>query len=326
MQVLQEKAPGVGFGLIRGRKHSINVMDQENTPKTTNELLAAMADGELDLRDNPDALTQIAQDPQAAQRIAYQQQLKQACGKAMDGPEMKCPGDLSAKLKAMASPQAPSMSQGDVAGSPAEQAAAYDGPPVIGRIARWVPSAVAAVLLITAGILYTQANPGGSGGLEAQAAAFLSVDQIDRFNGRHGDCAMNTKLLKQTETFGSATEFDQLPGKLGNYFQTSTDGMRLSLDGIGYDYELTGACALPGRGAVHIVYRNQDDPNRSISVWVMPAGKQHETLEEGRVYVEAGSDLTHPVIFWRQGGLLYYLLGDSLEDANRAVQELRQAA
>ena len=49
-------------------------------------------------------------------------------------------------------------------------------------------------------------------------------------------------------------------------------------------------------------------------------------MQQGRVYVEAGSDLMHPVIFWRQGDMLYYLVGDSMEDANKAVQTLRQTA
>lgn len=74
-------------------------MDLNNTPKTTDERLAALADCDLDLRDQPDALTQRAQSGSA---IARYQQFKQACARAIDGPEMKCPDQLASKLQAIA--------------------------------------------------------------------------------------------------------------------------------------------------------------------------------------------------------------------------------
>lgn len=310
-------------------------MEKEHTPNSINDLLSAMADGELDLREYPEALAKIAQDPQAAQRIACQQQLRQACAKAMDRPGMTCPDDLAAKLRAMGvedastaarATQARSLGTADAAGSGSNNAA-YAGPPVLARLGRWVPAAVAAVLLIAAAVVYTAANPGGGlNGLTGQQASFLSVDQIDRFTGRHGDCSLNTDLLYGSEKFGGATAFNQLPGKLADYFQTSTDGLRLSLDGIGYQYEIAGACTLPGKGSVHIVYKHKDHPDKAISLWVKPADQTHAGLKEGQVYANAGDDLMHPVIYWRQGGLLYYLVGDSIEDANKAVKALRQTA
>ena len=325
---------GLGHDLTRlGMKATRRAMATENTPNSVNDLLAAMSDGELDLRDNPDALAKIAQDPQAAQRIACQQQLRQACAKAMNRPEMKCPDALAAKLRAMGveDTAAPAPTPSPAPASTAE----YRGPAVVGRIGginRWLPTAVAAVLLIAATVIYTSSNPSG-GGIDGQQAAFLAVDEIvpasklEHFSGRHGDCSLDTSMLKQSKQFGDATEFNQLPGKLADYFQTSTNGMRLSLDGIGYKYELTGACALPGKGAVHVVYRHKDNPGKAISLWVMPAQEQHQGLEEGQVYSKASdNNVMYPVIYWRQGSLLYYLVGDSIEDANKAVQELRQTA
>ncbi len=64
----------------------------------------------------------------------------------------------------------------------------------------------------------------------------------------------------------------------------------------------------------------------SSSVWIVSAKPKHDKLEEGRVYAEVSDNLLRPVIFWRDGGLLYYLVGDSLQDCDKAVQELRQAA
>lgn len=308
----------------------------ERTELSESELIHALSDGELDLRDHPDALSKLASDPLASKRVASQQQLKEACVKAMDGPTMRCPDSLAKTLRELAfaggdvddragakpvglSVQ-PALSRG-VAGSEVREVE----PAVIARIGRWLPTAAAAVLLIAAGALFMQNSTRG-GGMNTQAAAFLSVDQIDRFTGRHGDCALKPEILKQSDRFVAPGALDQLPGKLGSYFQTSTDGMRLSLDGMGYDYQLAGACTLPGEGAVHVVYKNRHDTSRSISLWVLPTGEQHAGLEPGRVYVEAGSDSQQQILFWREGGLLYHLFGDSIEDANKAVKTLRQSA
>lgn len=300
-------------------------MEPKDTPNSIDELIAALADGELDLRENPGAMDKIAQDPQSAQRLAYQHQLREACGRAMDGPEMKCPEALAGRLLEIASADVQSAQPLQPAQPTKPPAYPSLRPPVLARIGRWAPTAVAAVLLLAAGVLFMQANSAVSPG-DLRAASLIPVDQVAQFTGRHGDCALDPARLEESKRFGDATEFDQLPGKLANYFQTTTDGMHLSLDGIGYDYQLTGACGLPGKGAVHIVYRNHQDPDRAISVWVMPAREAHAVLEEGRVYSETGGDLLHPVIYWRQGDLLYYLVGDSLEDCDKAVKALRASA
>ncbi|MBX2851102.1 MAG: hypothetical protein KTR15_05080 [Phycisphaeraceae bacterium] len=292
----------------------------DNTPMTMDEMLRALADGELDFRDQPQVLAKIAEDPKAAQRLAQEQQLKQACAKVMDGPEMKCPETLAGDLLAMAG----GASKKTAAPQPAPtKQAEYAGPPVLARIGRWVPTAVAAVLLVAAGVLFNQAStmPVGTD----PGVIVMSDNQIENFTGRHFDCAERPDRLKNPDQFGGK-DFEQLPGKLSDYFKTDTDKLSLNLDGIGYDYQLTGTCSLPGSGAVHIVYHKQANPDKSISVWIVPTKAEHDKLEEDRVYARVGDDLLRPVIFWRDGGLLYYLVGDSLEDCNKAVKELRQAA
>lgn len=298
-------------------------MQRDNDkPMTMDEMLMALADGELDFADQPQVLAKIADDPKAAHRLAHEQRLKQACGKVMDGPEMKCPNELAGKLLAMAgdgSKKTPAPAQT----TPTKQDT-YAGPPVIARIGRWVPTAIAAVLLLAAGVLFNQANTGSSG--IGTTTVGLSDRDIQNFTGRHFDCAERPDRLKNPDQFGGKN-FEQLPGKLRDYFDTSADTLSLNLDGIGYDYQLTGTCSLPGSGAVHIVYHKQDNPEKSISVWIVAADKAKQgELVEGRVYSEVGDNLLRPVIFWRDGGLLYYLVGDSIEDCDKAVQQLRQAA
>lgn len=292
-------------------------------PKTMDEMLLALADGELDFADQPQVLIKIAEDPKAAHRLAHEQHLKRACAKVMDGPEMKCPNDLAGKLLAMAS-DASRKTAAPVQRTQSQQAP-YVGPPILARIGRWVPTAVAAVLLVAAGVLFNQANTGGTG-INTQAAAFLSADQISNLTGRHFDCAERPDRLKNPSQFGDVNAFEQLPGKLSDYFNTDTNKLSLNLGGIGYDYQLTGTCSLPGSGAVHIVYHKHNDPKQSISVWIVPATTKHDKLEQGRVYSEVNDNILRPVIFWRDGGLLYYVVGDSIQDCDKAVQQLRQAA
>lgn len=292
----------------------MDMQRDDNKPKTMEEMLLALADGELDFANQPQVLAKIAEDPKAAQRLAHEHRLKQACAKAMDGPEMKCPNELAGKILAMA---------GDGSAKKQPEQTAYAGPPVIARIGRWVPTAVAAVLLVAAGVLFSQAN--NTPTFNAQNVSFHSPQTIKQFTGRHFDCAERPDRLKNPGQFGGE-DFEQLPGKLSDYFETNADKLALNLGGIGYDYQLTGTCSLPGSGAVHIVYHKHDNPDTSISVWIVPAKPEHDKLEAGRVYAEFGEDLLRPVIFWRDGGLLYYLVGDSIEDCDKAVQQLRQAA
>lgn len=290
-------------------------MQEDSTPNSIGDLLAALADGELDLREHPQALARIAQDPQAAQRLAYQQQLKQACAQAM-AIGKPCPEELVAKLRAMSiTEQAHGVNSVDAVGSFAS--------PVIGRIGRWLPSAVAAALLIAAPVMFMQASGTGSSAGPA-VASLLSVSQVGAFDNRHLDCSAKPVILKDHDRFGPEGDFEHLPGKIADYFHTSADGMALSLDGIGYDYRLTGACSLPGSDGVHIVYRHRENPGRSISLWLTADDGRYAQMDAGRVYVEAGKTLDHPVIIWRSGGLIYYLVGDSLQDAHQAVAVLHQ--
>lgn len=307
----------------RGETEPMDMQRDDNLPKTMDEMLLALADGELDFADQPQVMAKLAEDPSAAHRLAHEQRLKQACAKAMTGPEMKCPNELAGKLLAMAAGE--STAAKPVTSPPiAPQQAPYAGPPVIARIGRWAPAAVAAVLLVAAGVLFSQANP-GTAEINTRSIDFLNPDQITNLTGRHFDCAERPDRLKNPDQFGG-NDFEQLPGKLGDYFDTEATKLSLNLDGIGYDYQLTGTCSLPGRGAVHIVYHKQANPDQSISVWIVPAKPEHEMLTEGRVYSEVGDNLLRPVIFWRDGGLLYYLVGDSIQDCDKAVQQLRQAA
>lgn len=291
------------------------------TPQTTPELLAALADGELDLSANPEAFEQIAGDPHALRQVADQQRLRRSVASAMDDPSMRCPDAVRAQIQQLAQAD-----KAQVTAPPAASAVpvqADDRPPVLARIGRWAPAAVAAVMLLAATAVFFAARPGTPGTV---TPSVLDVRTVQSFGQRHIHCAESPgESLHGTERFGQGLE--ELPGNLDTYFDRSIDGRALDLSAIRYDYQLAGVCGIPGSGSVHIVYQHHDDPNRAMSLWIGPTpDRLAGQMQSGRLYVETADNLEHPVVFWEDNGLIYYLVGDSLQDVHDAVQTLHPPA
>jgi hypothetical protein len=294
-------------------------MTQPNEPsESIPDLLAALADGELELGAFPEARRLLAEQPASAAAIAYHQQLRRSVASAMDSPSMRCPDALRAKLHQIAD-QAEASAPA-THNTPA--ARPYTGPSVLARISQWAPAAVAAVLLIAATAVFFAGRGIGVG----PTPPVLDLRTVQAFGSRHMHCAGNPDdLLHNHERFGDSIQ--QLPGHLDDYLAHSVSGLSLDLSSIDYDYQVAGVCSIPGDGAVHIIYRHQDDPARAMSLWIVDARDEVTAqMEPGRVYVEAGDELDHPVILWEDHGLLFYLVGDSLEGVQQAVYTLRHPA
>lgn len=296
-------------------------MNEKYSPKTTDELIAALADGEIGLCDCPELFAQLAAEPGVGRRVADQQRLREAVNEAICGPTPCCPDQLRAKLEAMCGKHADDSAPRATTRPAAKASPTAGTSPVLARITRWVPAAMAAVLLIAAGVVFSQASS-----ITPQSPSpILSVSSVNTFASRHADCAMNPALLKNTDRFSDLNSVQALPGRISDYFQRSPDGMSLDLSRIGYDYQMTGVCTVPGNGSIHLVYRHHDHPERGISLWLRPDDGSL-AIDPQRLYVEAGANLDHPVILWKANGMLYFLVGDSLQDAHDAVDELRQSA
>lgn len=306
-------------------------MTEKISPKTTDELIAALADGELELCQCPELFATLADDPCCGRKLADQKRLRDAVCGCLEQAQPCCPDELKAKIMslcgeaAVATPAAaPATASARPAPAPtAAHTQRAPASPVLARIGRWAPAAVAAVMLFSAGVLFFQA--GGVGSADASPAALLSVSDINRFAGRHEDCGKDPGILKDHDRFADADAVQLLPGKISDYLHRSADGLNFDLSRIGYDYQMTGACSLPGSGAVHLVYRHHDQPSRAMSLWLRPDDGAVK-IQPGRLYVEAGDNLDHPVILWKANGMIYYLVGDSLEDTHKAVDMLRASA
>ncbi|MEM9020732.1 MAG: hypothetical protein AAGC44_09225 [Planctomycetota bacterium] len=298
------------------------------TPKTTDELIAALADGELELCQCPDLFAQLANDKDCGRKLAEQKKLREAVCDCLKDNQPSCPDELRAKIESLCAREdeqtmATDPTPASIPASP--QTVHRTTPstnPVLARIGRWVPAAVAAVLLLAAGILFSQASANSRGGDGPNA--LLTVSQVNQFAGRHGDCGMDPTILKDRDRFGDPESVQALPGHISDYFKRSADGMNLDLSRVGYRYQMTGACSLPSSGAIHLVYRKLGDPSKAMSLWLSPDDGS-VAIEPGRLYVEAGDNLDHPVVLWKDNGMVYYLVGDSLEDTHKAVDALRGA-
>ncbi len=260
-------------------------MSDKQPPITDMQRIASFADGELSGHDNLHLLEQSQQDPKVAQRIRHQQQLLRACRRVMREP-MGCPEDLRQRVAAMAEQQE----------EPADHS-----PAVLARIGRWIPAAIAALLLLAAVGVY-QAVPHSK-----PTADLFPVSQVDRFDSRHHLCSQTISALISDPDLPN--NLDQLPAKLQEKLGQPVPGLDLSA--LGYDFQAIGSCSIPGDNAVHLIYKADPATGRhdSISLWIR-ADDGRLPIEPGRLHASYGSHDDEKLLVWRHGGMVFYLLGD----------------
>lgn len=290
--------------------------------------IPAFADGELDVEQNLKVLEQMAMDPTNTRRVLHQQQLRKACSHAMDTAECRCPDELRSKIAALAEAEPahdasdPALSED--AGVPSASHQTYTGPPVIARIGRWAPVAVAAMLLIGTLVVLYQAPGGISDAWPYINRVVMGNTDPDLLSGRHELCSSDvSKLYAGIE---SPEHVSALPGTVDDYFGDDLGRIDSTLDlsVLGYEFERVGVCAAPGKGAVHVVYRAPEGSGRTdaISLWIKPDTGEFSDLTPNVLHTAAESNTGRPLLFWRHDGRVYYLIGDSPTDTRRAAHML----
>jgi hypothetical protein len=91
----------------------------------------------------------------------------------------------------------------------------------------------------------------------------------------------------------------------------------LDLAPVGYALLRSGDCSIPGVGAVHAIYA-ATAPGRTdaVSLWVIGHDPAWAS-EPGRVYTAIDAEHPHPMLFWTDGRLDYYLVGEHLDAIRR---------
>lgn len=279
-------------------------------------MLTAFADGELDGEQNLLVLKRLAQEPALAERIAGQQRLRKAVGRVMDGPQYKAPAALRDTLVRMSREEAPAEDR-DPAAAPRRSDA---GPSVLARIGRWLPAAVAALFFIGALVALNHAN-NRDGGRLITAANVLNASLVDQFGNRHFKCSRDITPVHGTDRLPQ--DLAALPGALSDYFHQPIDPQVLDLSALGYEFDVAGLCLLPGKGAVHLIYKSQPASGHSdmLSLWMRPF-QEGSGIEPDRLYTTADPENHFPMVVWRHGNMVYYLVGDTYDTVERAFKAI----
>ena len=275
--------------------------------------IAAFADGELDGEQNLEMLNRMAKDPSLAQRVTEHQKLRVAVGKAMGDPSIKTPDSLRDQIMQMAREDS-----ADTHRTPARQ-----GSPVLARIGRWAPAAVAAVLLFAALVVFNQSGQAPTGNPLVSSGQVLNASMVNKFGDRHNRCARHLTPMHGTDQFPQ--DLDALPGALSSYFHQPIDEEVLNLSALGYDFDVAGLCLLPGKGSVHIIYQSQTSTGKpdTLSLWLRPY-EEGSGIELGKLYKTANPQENFPMLVWRGGDMVYYIVGDSHDAVERAFHAISQ--
>jgi len=295
-------------------------------------LLAAVADGELDVEQAMERLAQ--ENAGAVAQNQSQERFKAVVARSM-AREINTPDALRASILAIADgaegtqpANASGIAKDSSFASPMVNREQHNS--VLARIGRWAPAAVAAVLFLGT-LTMLQLNAGLGGQSDGQSTYVYAASLIDdtmsrKFKSRHTVCATDVGELIQKTPLPNNVE--QLPGAMADYFGTpQPDAIPLDLSVMGYEYSAAGNCNAPGKGALHVVYhaKHNGSPADALSLWVRPVDGNYE-MAEGRVYRAQVSSDDAPVLAWTRNGLDYFLHGDNHESVETAAVALRFAA
>ena len=291
-------------------------MTSGDDEKLTFEELARFVDGELDRAGVQRVVDRMANDPEAARQVLHQQQLQQAVGRVMSAQSPPAPAALHASIDKIAGDSSSAITAPATSETPTVAAEPYAGPPVVGSIGRWVPAAVAAVLLVSSLVVFYESGRRGNG---AQSDLLPASESL--FASRHVQCSTGAEMLMGADEF--PTELEELPAKLASYLGDNPTPS-LDLSRLGYEFHAAGRCTVPGYGAVHLIYhaRAQSGRHDSLSLWINRY-KGRPEIEPGRIYRATKDSAVHPILLWRDSSMIYHLVGDSPKHTEQAANALR---
>ncbi len=313
-------------------QHGTSELITMNDPITPDHL-SAFADGELDSASTMRLLELMASDPGLARQALDAQKFKQAVGRSMQMQVPPMPADLQARITQIAQSvdadhDQPSQPSAPLAFPPQPTTAATPPPrpPSQGPlwfIGRWSPAAIAAMLLIAT--LVARIVPASTAEVfdpdrHLAYPGIIPVSQVDRFASRHVRCLDQIESLRETTKFPEKVEL--LPLSVEQVVGCRP-GPTLDLSTLGYTFWKAGECGIPQNKAVHLIYRALPDTGRqdSLSLWMVRDDGQL-SIEEGQTYLATPESAVHPVIVWRDGGMVYYLVGDAMPLVRNVADQL----
>lgn len=288
-------------------------MDQTSDMK---RMIEAYADGELSPDERVLVAERLAADPSAMRQVVQVEKLRAACRRVMTRQCPKCPAELRRRLQesAIHEPMRSTAAALPVGEGPVRRAADHGGWRI--SFGQWLPLAAAAMFFLAAVV----ALQIGSNRPSLGDGAILPVSQVEQFQWRHTRCSRQIDDLARSEQL--ARPIEQVPAAIADLLGQAPVAV-LDLSALGYRFEGAGPCNIPGHKAVHLIYRADEQTGRqdTLSLWIQPDEQQLNIAPE-TLHQITGDQAAHPMLVWRHGGMIYYLVGDSDQGVRDAAQTL----
>ena len=278
------------------------------------EYLTAFADGELDAADNLAILDYVSQNPDMVRLMRDQQRLRLTALRAVRGSTPPVPAALRAQIESMA-----------VATLAADRARPAQTEARRNRAHRFlgVAAAVAASLLVglVAGGLAArllrsspQLAPPAIAQLPTPVAPaeVVPVGLVTAATRVHVDCS---RLADRLHSVGYPPQFTDLAASVRQDLGRE-DTPYPDLSSIGYRLVGAGPCGKPLEGTVHLLYKSPR-PESVISLFVQ-AHTGRFAMSPGTLYTLSGTEAPFPAYAWRTERVVYFLVADNEEAADRA--------
>lgn len=267
-------------------------------PDNIGEYLAAFADGELDAAQTLAVLNYLHGRPELLEALRTQQRLRVAAERAIRVSSPPVPDEVRRRIEAMA-----------VAQPPAAAAAPWRR--------RWVMPAVAAALLVGGVLAGRFAFPPRTKPPVVATADVVPPTLVAHASRVHADCS---RLGGAMHTAGFPTELGGLAALVKS--DLNSQDAHPDLSPIGFEFIGAGPCAAPLAGTAHLLYRSTTPGHpRWMSVFVQPFSGQF-ALDQGKIYDLSGPRSPFPVLAWRTGRVVYFLIGDDPDATDRGRTNL----
>ncbi len=275
--------------------------------KTVRKYLAAFADGELEVEQTLKVLEHMAMNPEATRRVMHQQQLRQAVQRAVVDAAPDVTPELRAAVARIAE-EAPAASA-----EPSETPRATPARPTA---LRWIPAAAAALLLVASVAVFLAAREEAA----APGGTAVPASLAKRLQMRHEECSAQIQRLQGQSDFPA--DLVELPAAVVHHVGGGAIAS-LDLTALGYAFEAAGKCSVPGKPAVHMIYRALPETGRddALSLWIK-AYEQVPDIRENRLYFGTDADAPQTILLWRRGHVIYYLVGDTSAPMDRVANAL----
>ena len=279
-------------------------------PDNLSQRLTAFADGELDAAGNLAVLRHVAAHPEALAAVQEQQQLRLVARRAVRGGTPPVGDDLRRRIEAMAaSPAGPT--------EPLRLTAPLRSRRTWGASTGWLAAAAAVALLLSGGVIGRMTGDRPAVNVQPTPGGLIPASLARSVTFTHVDCS------RMPADAHAASVVEIKPDLVAPLeLDLHRDAPYPDLSSIGYRFVGAGPCAHPVEDAVHLLYRSTDPGvQNTLSVFVRPYRADDETapkMEPGRLYEVAGQSDPHPLLAWRTGRLVYFLVGNNMEPVERA--------